>query len=80
MAIGSDGSFWGIDGEKGIWHVDVADDGMVPTRFPSKSYSISSTWMTRGSDGNLWFSETAGCAVGRIDMDGVFNDDFETCP
>jgi streptogramin lyase len=80
LGIGPDNSFWGADGENGVWRIELSSGGITPSKLPGKPANINAAFMTSDKNHNLWFSEYSGCALGRVDMDAIFNDDFDTCP
>lgn len=80
MSIGPGNSLWGVDHYDGVWRIDLAAESIAPVKFPSRFTSNYSFTLTSDKDYNLWFSEYDGCAVARIDMDALFNDNFDICP
>jgi virginiamycin B lyase len=80
MKAGSDGYLWTIDAEKQIWRVAIHAASIDRSSIPSKMQSIGASSFALGHDGNLWFTEERGSALGLIRMEGIFRDDFEGNP
>lgn len=80
MILGPDGNLWSIDDNQHVWRIAVHSGSIDLTRILSKEHDIGVSTITTGSDGNLWFTEEKGSALGTIRMDGIFVDDFEGDP
>jgi streptogramin lyase len=75
MAPAPDGSVWGSDVDGTLWRIVITPSGMSQSRY-SVSHHGDLIYITPGPDGNLWFTEYASNAIGRIFSDVVFFDGF----
>ncbi len=73
MTLGPDGNFWfdidfGTNPAAGPGQIGriLSHAPYTITEFPLPSGSTGATDITRGPDGNLWFTDTGGKAIGRL--------------
>lgn len=70
IATEADGTIWATDRTNGeIVKVDKSDTGGF-THYPLPTHNAGPTYITRGPDGNFWFSETDAGKIGQITTDG----------